>query len=189
MRASALRNLPSACASVRNTPLTTRRRRLIPPPPAAIGLWPGTQQRLYQTRARPGYKLGVFASSDHIPSTLRSAASMSELHARRNHRGLQGAAEHRRHRQDFRRVSYCNGQVMGSVFETTGKPELRFSSTAPRRSSASRWCERDEPPDLGARQARISRASSRTLPRSLAKPLLPPRRADDGNMAWSSPVG
>ena len=100
---------------------------VFPAPPAPIENF-GTNRNngVYQHALARGHKLGVFASSDHV-STHTSFGGVYVADFTR-----EGIIEGLRARRSIAGTDKifvefsCNGQPMGSVFEASGKPELKF---------------------------------------------------------------
>ena len=107
---------------------------VMPAPPAAITNFGSARNNgVYQRALADGFKLGVFASSDHISTHTSFGGVYVEERTR------QGIVEGLRVRRSIAATDKifvefsCNGRPMGEVFEATGHPELAFAveGTAP----------------------------------------------------------
>jgi len=88
---------------------------------------------VYQNALKNGYKLGIFASSDHISTNTSFGGVYVEEFTRK---GILDALNARRTIAGTDKVFIefsCNGHLLGTVFETSDKPELKIavSGTAP----------------------------------------------------------
>src|SRR5262249_26584968 len=103
------------------------------PPTPIENFGPQRNNGVYQHALADGFKLGVFASSDHISTHT----SFGGVYVEENSRlgiiaGLR--ARHSIAATDKIFVEFsCNDRPMGEVFEATGKPALAFAvdGTAP----------------------------------------------------------
>jgi hypothetical protein len=162
----------------------------IPAPPAAIGDFGKKRNNgVYQHALADGHKLGVFASSDHISQHTSFGGVYVEENTRM---GLIEAFKARRTIAATDKIFVefsCNGQPMGSIFETSIRPELKYAvnGTAPIKRVTLVRNERDyqvfEP---GKREFDGSFKDEAPL-EGENRYYLRVEQAD-GNMAWSSPV-
>ncbi len=168
----------------------TASKAVIPLPPAPISDFgelrnPG----LYQHALARGHKLGVFASSDHISQHT----SFGGVYVEENSRlGLIEGFKARRTIAATDKIFVefsCDGQPMGSVFQTGGKPELKLAVNGTaliQRVTLVRNETNYQTWEPGKREFEKSFTD--------AAPLMGENRyylrveQADGNMAWSSPV-
>ncbi|MEW6306969.1 MAG: hypothetical protein AB1705_26190 [Verrucomicrobiota bacterium] len=144
---------------------------------------------VYQRALLKGHKLGVFASSDHISSHTSFGGVYAENFTRQ---GLIDAFKARRTIAATDKIFVefsCNGQPLGSIFETKDKPALKFAvnGTAPvKRLTIVRNEENYQVFEPAAREFQ----STFTDPSPVAGENRYYLRIEqtDGNMAWSSPV-
>ena len=144
----------------------------------------------YQNALRKGRKLGVFASSDHISANVSFGGVYVESFTRE---GIIKAINERRTIAGTDKIFIdfsCNGQPLGSIFETTEKPTLKiavngtaklkavtivrnetdFKRFTPNETSTLETAFTDEAPVAGENRYYIRVEQV------------------DGNMAWTSPV-
>jgi len=163
---------------------------VIPDPPAPIKDFGKIRNNgVYQHALADGFKLGVFASSDHI-STHTSFGGVYVEEATRLGivKGLH--ARHSIAATDKIFVEFsCNDRPMGEVFVASGPPELKLAvegTAALRRVTLVRNEQNYKVWEPGARQFASTFVD--------AAPLAGENRyylrveQADGNMAWSSPV-
>jgi hypothetical protein len=168
----------------------TGSKAVIPAPPAAIGDFGEERNNgVYQHALVRGHKLGVFASSDHISTHTSFGGVYVEENTRL------GIIEGFRARRSIAATDKifvefsCNGQPMGSVFETKQEPELRLAvhGTAP---LAKVTLVRNEEDRIvwkpGSREFTQRYTDSARTPGEYRYYLRVEQA--DGNMAWSSPV-
>lgn len=158
-------------------------------PPARINDFGKFNHGVYQNALRMGHKLGVFADSDHISQHTSFGGVYTDDFSRT---GIIAAlnARHTIAATDKIYLEFsCNGQMLGSIFKTGDKPQLKIvvNGTAPvrrvtvirnetdykvfepgKRDFAVDWT--DESPIAGENRYYVRVEQS------------------DGNMAWASPV-
>jgi len=165
-------------------------KAVITAPPATIEDFGSERNNgIYQHALARGHKLGVFASSDHVSQHTSFGGVYVENFTR------EGIIEGFRARRSIAATDKvfvefsCNGQPMGSVFETEGKPELKFfiNGTA---SLKRVTLVRNETDHQVWSPGKREFEGTFTDP----SPLIGENRyylrveQADGNMAWSSPV-
>jgi hypothetical protein len=168
----------------------TQSEAVIPTPPAAINDF-GKQRNngVYQHALADGFKLGAFASSDHISThTSFGGVYVEETSRQGIIAGLRARRSIAATDKSFVELS-CNGHPMGEVFEIKGNPQITFAveGTAPiSRLTLVRNEKNYKAWEPGTRKYRATMTD--------AEPLAGENRyylrveQSDGNMAWSSPV-
>jgi hypothetical protein len=160
-----------------------------PEPPAPIQDFGKYNNGVYQNALRNGHKLGVFASSDHI-STHTSFGGVYVEHFTRE--GIIEALNARRTVAGTDKIFLefsCNGQPLGSVFESARLPRLEISvkgTAALKRVTIVR----------NETDYKVFEPSDRDFQTTFedATPIDGENRyyvrveQSDGNMAWASPV-
>ena len=145
---------------------------------------------VYRNALRNGYKLGAFASSDHISTNATFGAVFVESFTRK---GILDALNARRTfgATDKTFVHYtCNGHLMGEIFTTTDKPTIKIGvrGTAPLHAVTVIRNEMDV--------QRFAPKGKKDLDVEFtdSDPVVGENRyyvrveQTDGNMAWTSPV-
>jgi hypothetical protein len=168
----------------------TTSKAVIPAPPAAIEDFGEERNNgLYQHALARGHKLGVFASSDHVSQHTSFGGVYVESFTRE---GIIEAFKARRSIAATDKIFVefsCNGQAMGSVFETGVKPELKFfiNGTAPLKRVT---LVRNETDHKIWEPGKGEFTDGFTDPAPLAGENRYYLRIEqtDGSMAWSSPV-
>jgi len=146
---------------------------------------------VYQNALRNGYKLGVFANSDHISTHVTFGGVYTESFTRQ---GILDALNARRTIAGTDKIFIefsCNGHLLGEIFETADNPALRVSvsGTAPLSAvtilrnevTIRRFTPKDDGPEF---------TTEFTDPSPLPGENRYYVRVEqtDGNMAWTSPV-
>ncbi len=163
---------------------------VIPAPPAAIEDFGKERNNgVYQHALARGHKLGVFASSDHVSThTSYGGVYVEEFTREGIVEGLRARRSIAATDKIFVELS-CNGQPMGSVFETAEKLKLKFlvnGSASLKRVTLVRNETNYQVWEPGKREFKDEFTD--------AAPLAGENRyylrveQADGNMAWSSPV-
>jgi hypothetical protein len=160
-----------------------------PDPPEPIRDFGKYNKGVYQNALRNGHKLGVFASSDHISTHTSFGGVYVEKFTRE---GIIEALNARRTTAGTDKIFVefsCNGQPLGSIFETKELPLLEFSvsGTAPLKRITIIRNETDY---------KVFESSGRELRATFEDPtpIAGENRyyvrveQSDGNMAWASPV-
>jgi len=144
----------------------------------------------YQNALRLGYKLGVFASSDHRSTGI----SFGGVYVRKFDRpGVLDAVDTRRTLAATDKIFMefsCNGHMLGEVFTTSSKPALKISvrGTAPLQAVT---IVRNE---TNLKQFTPKNTASFDVTFTDGKPIVGENRyyvrvqQTDGNMGWTSPV-
>lgn len=168
----------------------TASKAVIPLPPQPIEDFGEERNNgLLQHALARGHKLGVFASSDHISAHTSFGGVYVEAFTR------EGIIEGLRARRTIGATDKifvefsCDGKPMGSVFETTGKPEMRFRvhGTAPlKRVTLVRNESNHQTWEPKARE--LSGDFTDTTPLAGENRYYFRIEQTDGSMAWSSPV-
>jgi hypothetical protein len=165
-------------------------KAVIPAPPAPIRDFGQIRNNgVYQRALADGFKLGVFASSDHISThTSFGGVYVEEVSRRGIVEGLRVRRSTAATDKIFVEFS-CNGRPMGEVFEAAGKPELKFAvdGTAPLKrltlvrneADYSTWEPGKPAFEGGFTDAAPLEGENRYYLRV---------EQTDGSMAWSSPV-
>lgn len=144
---------------------------------------------VYQNALKNGYKLGIFASSDHISTNTSFGGVYAEEFTRK---GILDAMNARRTIAGTDKVFIeftCNGHLLGTIFETGDKPTLNISvsGTAPLSQVTIVRNEKDL-------KTFESKAKSMTATFTDESPIEGENRyyirvvQSDGNMAWATPV-
>lgn len=159
------------------------------PPAAIVDFGKNYNTGVYQRALTNGFKLGVFASSDHVSTHTSFGGVYAEDFTRL---GLIEGFRMRRSMAATDKIFVefsCNGQPMGSVFEAKGKPKLEFyvnGTSTIKRVTVVRNEANYHVLEPGQREFKADWSDD--------KPLAGENRyylrieQDDGNMAWSSPV-
>ncbi len=163
---------------------------VIPAPPAAIEDFGKERNNgVYQHALARGHKLGVFASSDHVSTHTSFGGVYVEDFTR------EGIVEGLRARRSIAATDKifvefsCNGQPMGSVFEATENPEMKFAvngTATIKRVTLVRNEKNYQVWEPSQREFRETFTDSTPLTGE-NRYYLRVEQAD-GNMAWSSPV-
>ncbi len=145
---------------------------------------------VYQNALKNGYKLGVFANSDHISTHVTFGGVYTESFTRQ---GVLEALNARRTVATTDKIFMefsCNGHLLGEVFETKDKPTLKVAveGTAPLRAVT---IVRNE-----ANIRRFTPEDTATFETTFTdeQPVVGENRyyvrveQIDGNMGWTSPV-
>ena len=168
----------------------TASKAVIPPLPTAIEDFGQERNNgVHQHALARGHKLGVFASSDHISQHTSFGGVYVENFTREGIiEGFKVRCSIAATDKIFVEFS-CNGQAMGSVFETEGKPEMKCfinGTAALKRVTLVRNETNHQVWEPGKREFAGAFTDS--------SPLVGENRYylrvehTDGNMAWSSPV-
>jgi hypothetical protein len=165
-------------------------KAVIPAPPAPIEDF-GKERNggVYQNALANGFKLGVFASSDHISTHTSFGGVYVEENTRL------GIVEGLRMRRSIAATDKifvefsCNGRPMGEVFEAKGHPELKFSVSGTAFLSRLTLVRNETNYKVWEPKARDF-ADTFTDPAPLEGENRYYLRVEqtDGSMAWSSPV-
>jgi len=145
---------------------------------------------VYQNALKQGFKLGVFASSDHRSTHI----SFGGVYVRKFDReGVFEAIDARRTIAATDKIFVefsCNGRLLGEVFETTDKPALKISvrGTAPLRAVTIVRNETDLKRFAVKTSARFDETFTDDDPISGENRYYIRVEQTDGNMAWASPV-
>jgi len=109
------------------TPDTASDAVIPAPPEAIVDFGEKRNNGVYQHALAKGHKLGVFASSDHISQHTSFGGVYVDENTRN---GLIEGFKARRTMAATDKIFVefsCNGQPMGSIFEASGKSELKFA--------------------------------------------------------------
>jgi hypothetical protein len=144
---------------------------------------------VYQNALKNGYKLGIFASSDHISTNTSFGGVYVEEFTRK---GILDAMNARRTIAGTDKVFIefsCNGHLLGTVFETSDKPTLKIAVSGTATLSQVTIVRNEK--DL-----KTFDPKSKTLTTTFTdeSPIEGENRyyirvvQSDGNMAWATPV-
>ena len=161
-----------------------------PPPPQPIDDFGKHAAGLYQNALAQGHRLGVFASSDHISQHVAYGGVYLEEFTRE---GIIAAFRQRRTIAATDKIYLefsCNGQPLGSIFQTGEKPALsiRVDGTANLRKVTVVRNEEDHHviEAIGGHLLETS-YTDEDPPDGEVRYYIRVEQ-EDGNMAWSSPV-
>jgi len=144
---------------------------------------------VYQNALKNGYKLGVFASSDHISTHTSFGGAYVESFTRK---GILEAMNARRTVAATDKIFLeftCNGRPLGTIFKTTDKPKLKLAvfGTAPLKQVTIVRNEADyktfEPKGKNYSTTFTDESPTEGENRYYIRVV-----QSDGNMAWASPV-
>ena len=145
---------------------------------------------VWQNALKNGYKLGAFASSDHISANTSFGGVYAESFTRKaildgiNARRTLGATD-----KIFAHFT-CNGHPMGEVFETAEKPTIAFSveGTADLKAVTVVRNEMNVQRFTPESGAKLSKTFTDPAPIKGENRYYLRVEQKDGNMAWTSPV-
>lgn len=161
-----------------------------PPPPAPIESFGQFDNGVYQKALGRGLRLGVFASSDHISQHVSYGGAYVKEFTRE---GIIEAFSARRTIAATDKIYIefsCNGEPLGSIFETSGQPAfvIRVDGTAPLRRVTVVRNETDHRifPGKGRKVLALDWIDENPEPGENRYYLR--IEQEDGNMGWASPV-
>jgi hypothetical protein len=177
------------CVGEPYTPAARAKDDFVKPPAPITDFGAQFNTGVYQRALADGHKLGVFASSDHVSQHTSFGGVYVEEFTR------EGIIEGFRARRTVAATDKifvefaCDGQPLGSILETGGRPELKFAihGTAPvQRATLVRNETNYHVFEPGTKDFAATFTDSAPLAGENRYYLRVEQT--DGNMAWSSPV-
>ena len=186
------RGAPQPTAGLRPDEKYTADAGVEPPlPPAPIEDFGKFNPGVYQNALEMGLRLGVFASSDHISQHVSYGGVYVKEFTR------EGIIEGFKARRTVAATDkiylefVCNGEPLGSIFETSDAPEFRISvdGTAPLKQVTLVRNEKNYRvwDKIGGNAFEIEYEETEPITEGESRYYLRVEQTD-GNMAWSSPV-
>jgi len=145
---------------------------------------------VYQNALKNGWKLGVFANSDHISTHTTFGGVYAESFTRK---GIVDAINARRTIAATDKIFIefsCNGRLLGEIFETSDKPTLKVSvlGTAPLRAVTIVRNEKDLKRFAPKGKTKFGATFTDDEPIAGENRYYIRVEQTDGNMGWASPV-